>query len=48
MRLMHELRAAPADSAERSRHRLKALRANNARWLKLAAKQLLLEVDDLG
>jgi hypothetical protein len=24
------------------------LRANNARWLKLAARQLLLEVDDLG
>jgi hypothetical protein len=48
MQLMHELSAAPADTASVLGSRLQGLRANNARWLKLAAKQLLLEVDDLG
>ena len=48
MQLMHELSASPADTASVLGSRLKGLRANNMRWLKLAAKQLLLEVDDLG
>ena len=46
--LMQELGATPAETASVLSGRLKALRTNNARWLKLAAKQLLLEVDDLG
>ena len=46
--LMHEFGAAPAETASALSGSLKALRTNNARWLKLAAKQLLLEVDDLG
>ena len=46
--LMHELGATPAETSSVLSGRLKALRTNNARWLKLAAKQLLLEVDDLG
>ena len=48
MQLMHDLSASPADTASVLGSRLKGLRANNMRWLKLAAKQLLLEVDDLG
>ena len=46
--LMNALRAAPAEGAEALAQRLKALRANNARWLKLAAKQFVITVDDLG
>ena len=46
--LMNALRAAPAEDAEALAGRLGALRANNARWLKLAAKQFVVEVDDLG
>ena len=46
--LMNALRAAPAEGAEALAQRLKALRANNARWLKLAAKQFVVAVDDLG
>lgn len=46
--LMNGLRAAPAaEGAEALAQRLKALRANNARWLKLAARQFVVTVDDL-
>jgi TIR domain len=48
VQLMHELGATAAETSSVLSGRLKALRANNARWLKLAAKQLMLEVDDLG
>jgi hypothetical protein len=46
--LMGVLRTAPAENSDALTGRLKGLRDNNAKWLKLAAKQLALEVDDLG
>jgi hypothetical protein len=46
--LMHELGATPAETSNVLSGRLRALRDNNARWLRLAAKQFGVAADDIN
>jgi hypothetical protein len=46
--LMKALQAAQADNSDALTAGLKGLRDNNAKWLKHASKQMVLEVDDLS
>jgi hypothetical protein len=47
VQLTDALRAAPPENSSALAGRLKALRDNNAKWLKLAARQLAVTTDDL-